>query len=128
MLFQEQILRLAVHYTGMDWEEADQFRKTVSVIEEQGELEALRPWFLAGASRTCQAAAHEALEVFRWCAAFRGYGFAESHAWTFAQYSYARAYLRHHFPALNLAAFLTEAPACGRPTPWLWPMRPAPRG
>ena len=27
MLFQEQILRLAVHYAGMDWEEMDQFRR-----------------------------------------------------------------------------------------------------
>jgi len=114
LLFQEQILRLAVHYAGMDWVAADQFRKQVSSVEEPSELAALRQRFLEGAARTCQAPEQEAAEVFGWCAAFRGYGFAESHAWAFALHSYASAYLRHHFPAPYLAAFLTEAPG-------MWP-------
>jgi error-prone DNA polymerase len=114
LLFQEQILRLAVHYAGMDWVQADGFRKQVSSVEEPEELEFLKRRFLEGAARTCQAPEGEAAEVFSWCAAFRGYGFAESHAWAFAQHSYASAYLRHHFPAPYLAAFLTEAPG-------MWP-------
>ncbi|WP_407571778.1 DNA polymerase III subunit alpha [Deinococcus altitudinis] len=114
LLFQEQILRLAVHYAGMDWVAADRFRKDVSSVEEAGEMEQLRRRFLDGAARTCQAPEQEAAEVFGWCAAFRGYGFAESHAWAFAQHSYASAYLRHHFPAPYLAAFLTESPG-------MWP-------
>ena len=114
LLFQEQILRLAVHYAGMDWGQADSFRKQVSSVEEADELAQLRQRFLDGAARTCQAPEMEAAEVFSWCAAFRGYGFAESHAWAFAQHSYASAYLRHHFPAPYLAAFLTEAPG-------MWP-------
>lgn len=114
LLFQEQILRLAVHYAGMDWEQADHFRKAVSSVEEPEELAELRRRFLDGAAHTCAAPEAEAAEVFGWCAAFRGYGFAESHAWAFAQHSYASAYLRHHFPAPYLAAFLTEAPG-------MWP-------
>jgi len=114
LLFQEQILRLAVHYAGMDWVEADAFRKQVSSVEEPEEVDALKRRFLDGAARTCQATEQEAAEVFSWCAAFRGYGFAESHAWAFALHSYASAYLRHHFPAPYLAAFLTEAPG-------MWP-------
>jgi len=114
LLFQEQILRLAVHYAGMDWVAADRFRKDVSTVEEAGELEELRRRFIDGAARTCEAPEQEAAEVFSWCAAFRGYGFAESHAWAFALHSYASAYLRHHFPAPYLAAFLTEAPG-------MWP-------
>jgi len=114
LLFQEQILRLAVHYAGMGWVEADRFRKQVSSVEEPEELNDLKRLFLEGAARTCDAPEAEASEVFSWCAAFRGYGFAESHAWAFAQHSYASAYLRHHFPAPYLAAFLTEAPG-------MWP-------
>ena len=114
LLFQEQILRLAVHYAGMDWVAADLFRKQVSSVEEPEELTVLKRMFLDGAARTCQAPEQEAAEVFGWCAAFRGYGFAESHAWAFALHSYASAYLRHHFPAPYLAAFLTEAPG-------MWP-------
>lgn len=114
LLFQEQVLRLAVRYAGMDWVEADSFRKQVSKVEEAEELEALRLRFVAGAASTCAAPEMEASEVFGWCAAFRGYGFAESHAWSFAQHSYASAYLRHHYPAPYLAAVLTEAPG-------MWP-------
>ena len=114
LLFQEQILRLAVHYAGMDWVQADLFRKQVSSVEEPEELSVLRRAFLDGAARTCAAPEAEASEVFGWCAAFRGYGFAESHAWAFALHTYASAYLRHHFPAPYLAAFLTEAPG-------MWP-------
>ncbi|WP_407571448.1 OB-fold nucleic acid binding domain-containing protein [Deinococcus altitudinis] len=114
LLFQEQILRLAVHYAGMDWVQADGFRKQVSRAEEPEDLARLKRGFLDGARRTCDASEQEAAEVFGWCAAFRGYGFAESHAWAFAQHSYASAYLCHHFPAPYLAAFLTEAPG-------MWP-------
>ena len=114
LLFQAQILRLAVHYAGMDWVAADLFRKQVSSVEEPEELTVLKRMFLDGAARTCQAPEQEAAEVFGWCAAFRGYGFSESHAWAFAGHSYASAYLRHHYPAPYLAAFLTEAPG-------MWP-------
>ena len=110
LLFQEQILRLAVHYAGFAWVQADTFRKQVSSVEDAEELDDLRHAFTEGARRTCAATEGEATEVFKWCAAFRGYGFAESHSWAFALHSYASAYLRHHFPAPYLAAFLTEAP------------------
>ncbi|WP_350245454.1 DNA polymerase III subunit alpha [Deinococcus sonorensis] len=114
LLFQEQVLRLAVHYAGMNWTEADRFRKQVSSVEDEDELEALKRQFVTGAAARCHASPEEASEVFSWCSTFRGYGFAESHAWAFAQHSYASAYLRHHFPAPYLAAVLTEAPG-------MWP-------
>ncbi len=114
LLFQEQILRLAVQYAGMTWEDADRFRRDVAGAEEDGTLDALRERFVQGAARTCAASAEEAREVFGWCASFRGYGFAESHAWSFAQHAYASAWLRHHHPAPYLAAVLTEHPG-------MWP-------
>ncbi|GGJ70600.1 error-prone DNA polymerase [Deinococcus aquiradiocola] len=114
LLFQEQVLRLAVQYAGMDWVQADRFRKQVSSAENPDDLAALQDAFVRGAARTCGAPQGEAREVFGWCAAFRGYGFAESHAWAFAQHTYASAYLRHHHPAAYLAAVLTEAPG-------MWP-------
>ena len=114
LLFQEQVLRLAVHYAGMDWVQADAFRKQVGSVEETDDLNRLHEQFVTGAFKTCNASEEEADIIFRMCASFRGYGFAESHAWAFALHSYASAYLRHHFPAPYLAAFLTEAPG-------LWP-------
>ncbi|WP_162485675.1 DNA polymerase III subunit alpha [Deinococcus deserti] len=114
LMFQEQILRIAVHYAGYDWPHADRFRSRLSKVEDGHELAELKEQFLSGAALTCGAFPWEAEEVFEMCAMFRGYGFAESHAHAFAQHSYASAYMRHHYPAAYFAAFLTEAPG-------MWP-------
>lgn len=114
LMFQEQILRIAVHYAGYSWPEADRFRSRLSKVEDPSELEGLQNLFTAGAALTTGAFPDEAEEVFALCASFKGYGFAESHAHAFAQHSYASAYLRHHHPAAYFAAFLTEAPG-------MWP-------
>ncbi|MFC4427256.1 DNA polymerase III subunit alpha [Deinococcus navajonensis] len=114
LMFQEQILRIAVQYAGYDWPAADRFRSRLSRVEDEQELDGLRQTFLAGAALTTGAFPWEAEEVFEMCAAFRGYGFAESHAHAFAQHSYASAWMRHHHPAAYFAGFLTEAPG-------MWP-------
>lgn len=114
LMFQEQILRIAVKYAGYSWPDADRFRSRLSKVEDGSELEELRNIFIAGAALTTGAFPDEAQEVFQMCAAFRGYGFAESHAHAFAQHAYASAYMRFHHPAAYFAGFLTEAPG-------MWP-------
>ncbi|GGR17981.1 error-prone DNA polymerase [Deinococcus ruber] len=114
LMFQEQILRIAVHYAGYDWPQADRFRSRLSKVEDDAELVQLRAVFVKGAARTTGAFPWEAKEIFALCAMFRGYGFAESHAHAFAQHSYASAWMRHHHPAAFLAGLLTEAPG-------MWP-------
>jgi error-prone DNA polymerase len=114
LMFQEQILRIAVYYAGYSWPDADRFRSRLSKSEDAAELKHLRDLFVSGAALTCGAFPDEAEGVFSMCAAFRGYGFAESHAHAFAQHSYASAWMRHHHPAAFLAGVLTEAPG-------MWP-------
>lgn len=114
LLFQEQTLRIAVHYAGFDWPEADRFRSRLSKAEDDLELQPLREAFISGAALTCGAFPDEAAEVFELCAQYRGYGFAEAHAHAFAQHAYASAWMRQHHPAAFLAGLLTEAPG-------MWP-------
>jgi error-prone DNA polymerase len=114
VLFQEDVLRIAVHFAGYSWSEADTLRKRASKAEEESELELERQRFIEGAIRTTQATRNEAEAVFAMIAAFKGYGFAESHAWAFAQHAYTSAYLRHYYPAEYFAAVLTEQPG-------MWP-------
>ncbi|GAA5502379.1 error-prone DNA polymerase [Deinococcus xinjiangensis] len=114
LMFQEQILRIAVQFAGYSWPEADRFRSKLSKVEDPKELAALKAKFILGAALTTGAFPDEAEEIFSMCAAFRGYGFAESHAHAFAQHSYASAYMRFHHPAAYFAGFLTEAPG-------MWP-------
>ncbi len=114
LMFQEQILRIAVQFAGYDWPRADRFRSRLSKVEDPEELAGLKAEFVLGAAQTVGAFPEEAEEIFSMCAAFRGYGFAESHAHAFAQHSYASAYMRHHHPAAFFAGVLTEAPG-------MWP-------
>ncbi len=110
ILFQEQVLRIAVHFAGMNWIEADKFRKQVSSWEDEADLLPFKQKFVDGAKHHVNATESQAAEVFAMCSAFQGYGFAESHAWAFAMHAYASAYLREHHPLEYMCAFLQESP------------------
>ena len=110
LLFQEDVLRIAVHFAGMSWVEADRFRKKVSGWRDLEDIEPDRERFVQGGMRHQGASREEAEAVFEAVKAYQGYGFAESHAWAFALHAYASAYLRIHHPAAFLAAILTEEP------------------
>ena len=110
VLFQEQVLRVCVHFAGLDWLTADRYRKNLSRWETEEDLEGMREQFVAGAQRTVGASRAQALEVFSQIAAYRGYGFAESHAFAFAQHAYASAWLREFHPAAYFCGLLNEEP------------------
>ncbi|MEX2541025.1 MAG: DNA polymerase III subunit alpha, partial [Trueperaceae bacterium] len=110
LLFQEDVLRIAVHVAGMSWTEADRFRKKVSGFSDLEDIEPERHSFVSGAMRTVDASEEQAEAIFESIKAYQGFGFAESHAWAFALHSYASGYLRIHYPAEFLAAILNEEP------------------
>lgn len=116
LLFQEDVLRIAVHFAGMTWTEADRFRKRVSGFRDLADIEPDRARFVAGARHTQGATDAEAHAVFDAIQAYQGYGFAESHAWAFALHAYASAWLRVHHPAAFLAAILNEEPGMWAPS------------
>jgi error-prone DNA polymerase len=115
VLFQEDVLRLAVHFAGMTWSDGDRFRKQVSTAEDDEILEREREAFVRGATRHVGATREQAEEVFTMIHSFRGYGFTQSHAFAFAQHAYASAYLKLHYPAEWLSAVLNELPG-------MWPL------
>lgn len=114
LLFQEDVLRIAVHFAGMSWIEADRFRKKVAGFRDLADIEPDRQRFVSGALAHVGASAEQAAAVFDAIKAYQGYGFAESHAWAFAQHAYASAWLRVHYPAEFLAAIMNEQPG-------MWP-------
>jgi error-prone DNA polymerase len=116
LLFQEDVLRIAVHFAGMSWIEADRFRKKVSGWTELDDIEPEREAFIAGAQRHVGASREQATQVFDAVKGFQGFGFAESHAWAFALHAYASGWLRVHYPAEYLAAILTEEPGMWSPS------------
>jgi error-prone DNA polymerase len=110
LLFQEDVLRIAVHFAGMTWIQADRFRKKVSGFRDLADIEPDRLRFVDGAMHHVGATREEAERVFDAVKSYQGYGFAESHAWAFAIHAYASGWLRVHYPAEYLAAIMTEEP------------------
>lgn len=109
ILFQEQVLDIAHRFAGMSLEEADQFRRLMSKFRDPGEMEDMRAHFVAGAMRRGVAEA-VANSVFDKVANFVGYGFCRSHAAAFARTVYQSAYLKCHYPAAYMAAFMQHRP------------------
>jgi len=114
LLFQEDVMRIAVQVAGFSWNDAERFRKTVGSYEEDDEVADERQRFVMGAQHKSGLDGEMATRIFDLCSSFRGYGFAESHAWAFGTHAYTSAWLRHHYPAEYFAALLTEDPG-------MWP-------
>lgn len=114
LVYQEQVVRIARHIAGMDWPEADRFRKKVQKYDDE-EAREMRAAFVSGVLRTLPDASREQAErMFEMCAAFTGFGFAESHSASFARITYATAWLMLHYPAEWFAVFFTAHPG-------MWP-------
>ncbi|GGJ47845.1 DNA polymerase III subunit alpha [Deinococcus roseus] len=115
VLYQEQVLRICVHFAGLGWLQADRYRKKLSAWEDETELASLKVQFVEQAVTTHAGSDHPvspdlAEQVFSMIAAFRGYGFAESHAVAFAQHAYVSAYLKEFFSAAYFVGILNHEP------------------
>jgi error-prone DNA polymerase len=110
LLFQEQILEIAHAFAGLTYAEADGFRRAMSHMRSMEEMERMRGRFVAGAMRQGESLA-AAERVFNAISKFVGYGFCKSHAAEFARTIYQTAWLKAHYPAHYLAAFLSAQPA-----------------
>jgi error-prone DNA polymerase len=98
ILFQEQILKVAMAVAGFTPSEADKLRRAMSRARSSADMEKLRAPFVAGTqlSGVPDDVAHE---VFRQIAAFAEFGFCKSHAAAFALTAYHTAHLKLYYPA-----------------------------
>jgi error-prone DNA polymerase len=110
ILFQEQLMSMAFHLGGFSWEDADRFRKTVAKYEDEYELGDYRKRFVAGMMARTDATKTQAEQVFSECIKFTGFGFAQSHAASFAKHTYTTLWLRYLHPAEYFAGVLSEEP------------------
>jgi error-prone DNA polymerase len=110
LLFQEQILEIAHAFAGLSYAEADGFRRAISHVRSLEEMERMHGRFVAGAVQQGASLAN-ATRVFDAMSNFVGYGFCKSHAAAFSYLIYQTAWLKAHYPAHYLAAFLSSQPA-----------------
>ncbi len=105
LVYQDQVLLIAVHLAGFTWLEADSFRKAMGKkkIEEMAKY---KDKFIAGCARNGmdEAIARQLYDVIE---PFANYGFNKAHACAYAWVAYQTAYLKANYTAEFMAATLT---------------------
>ncbi|RYM06925.1 DNA polymerase III subunit alpha [Sporolactobacillus sp. THM7-7] len=105
LVYQEQIMQIAVQMAGYSLGEADILRRAVSK-KKRDMLEAQQKKFVAGCARK-RYSAETAAQVFDLIVRFANYGFNRSHAVAYSIVSYRLAYLKAHYPQMFMAAYLS---------------------
>ena len=106
ILYQEQVMQIAVMVGGYSMSEADTLRKVMSKKNAVA-MEKERPKFLAGAVKN-NIPENKAQKIWEKMETFAEYGFNKSHSTAYAMISYQTAYLKSHYPAYFMAALLTS--------------------
>ena len=109
VVFQDQVLEVAMALAGFTVGEAEVLRRAMSRKRSEEAIEAMRSRFVAGALRN---GVDEELanRIYDKLAGFSGFGFPKSHSAAFALLAYQSAWLRHHYPAEFLCALLNAQP------------------
>jgi DNA polymerase-3 subunit alpha len=106
IVYQEQVMLIAVAVSGFTMAEADVLRKAMGkkkaeVMAQQKEK------FLSGAVAR-QVPREKAQELWDYIEPFAGYGFNKSHSVAYAMLAYKTAYLKAHYPVAFMAAMLNS--------------------
>nr|MDP9486973.1 hypothetical protein [Actinomycetota bacterium] len=109
LVFQEQVLAVANAVAGFTLAEGDLLRRAMTKDRGPGAMRDLRREFLRRAQAN-GVSPEKAGEVFSWMEGFSVYGFSAAHAASFAELSYASAYMRRHYPAEFFAGVLDSQP------------------
>ncbi len=109
ILFQEQIIRIAVEVAGFTPGKAELLRRAMGKKRSREEMEKLRASFIEGA-RAKSVSEATANKIFDQLAAFASFGFCKSHAAAFARTCYESAYLKAHYPVEFYCALLNNQP------------------
>jgi error-prone DNA polymerase len=109
ILYQEQVMQIAIQVCGYSAVEADIFRKAMGSHRSHEKMQAERGRFIGGALRT-GLSEEAAEELFQKCSAFAEFGFARAHAAAFAKISYDTAWLKRYYPAHYTVGVLNNQP------------------
>jgi len=109
VVFQDQVLDVAMAAAGFSIGEAEGLRRAMSRKRSEEAIEAWRPRFVEGALEkgVGEETAHA---IYDKLCGFAGFGFPKSHAAAFALLAYQSAWLRRYYPAEFLCALLNAQP------------------
>lgn len=105
LIYQDDILLMAVHMAGYTWGEADKFRKAVGKKIPE-EMEAQREKFIKGLIKNGMSD-KKAVELWAMVETFAAYGFNKAHAASYGMVAYQTAYMKANYPVEYMCAILT---------------------
>jgi len=115
MVYQEDVIKVAHHFAGLDPGEADVLRRGMSgKYRSREEFEKIREKFI----RNCRSRGYKEeliSEVWEQVASFAGYAFAKGHSASYAVESYQSLFLRAYFPLEYAVAVLNNGGGFYRP-------------
>jgi DNA-directed DNA polymerase III PolC len=98
MVYQEDVIKVAHHFGGLDMAEADILRRAMSgKYRGTEEMERLKEKFFSNCKER-EYPYQTVCEVWRQIASFAGYSFSKAHSASFAVESYQSLYLKTYFP------------------------------
>ncbi len=112
IVYQDQVLFIAVGLAEFSWGKANKFRKALSKKLVQ-EVEGYKEDFIGGCVKN-GLKRESAVELFRLIEPFGGYGFNKAHAASYAVVAFYTAYLKANYTAEFMAATMTTEAADAR--------------
>jgi len=106
MIYQEQVLKIAVECAGYTILEADRLREAVGK-KKQEMIRAEEPTFMAGATNILGDASLAEM-LWKLIQAFGEYGFNQAHSVSYAMLSYQTAWFKRYYPAAFYAAMIDQ--------------------
>jgi DNA-directed DNA polymerase III PolC len=108
MVFQEDVIKIAHYFAGLDLGEADILRRAMSgKYRSNNKFRQIKEKFFSN----CRAIGHPdelAQEVWRQMESFAGYSFNKAHSASFAVESYMSLYLKTYYPAEFMVAVINN--------------------
>jgi len=108
MVYQEDVIKVAHHFAGLDMGEADILRRAMSgKYRSHNRFNEIKEKYF----KNCKELGHDegvAAEVWRQMESFGGYSFSKAHSASFAVESYQSLYLKTYFPMEFMVAVINN--------------------
>jgi error-prone DNA polymerase len=110
IIFQDQVLEVAVAFAGFSPGEAEGLRRAMSRKRSDAAIQAYHERFVAGAVNVHGVDEQTAERVFEMVKGFSGFGFPKAHGAAFGLLAYQSTWLRVHYSPEFLCSLLNEQP------------------
>jgi DNA polymerase-3 subunit alpha len=107
LVYQDDLLMMAIKLAGYTWGEVDKFRKAVGkkILEE---MAMQKEKFIQGCVKYSGWSLEKAREVWAWIEPFASYGFNKAHSVSYGRVAYNTAYLKANYPTEYMTAVLNS--------------------